>query len=866
MVSGNRSPKLFGNVLVLLLGIIILTNTANAALIDNINAYYKFNETSGLIALNANNSAVDALKINFTGGLGTVSGKFDFAFNVSNRNEQVAYNLSFSPASTNVPLTFCGWYNISSADTNDALYAMTDAGIGANFVSQFASTTLLNFDAYTGVSHLLQIDYTPYFNSWTYLCQIVNTSHNTLYINGQLNQTISMGGGTWTNVNRLYLGNDRITLQTRALNGYLDEIGIWNRSLTPAEINQLYSGGSGLQYPFPIINATGITISAPTNGSYVYSNNYQNTSMVINPTVSPANATATCYYNTTANITYTPITCGANNTVTLQNVFGRTTITVLVSDVNGNNITNTSIVTIHKNLIDTSVFETQAKSFALELWNISTAPSIATFIYGSNSYSGTITSLGNGKYNLSTSFDIPTGIQSRSLYWNFTTDAAYTSSTLSQSVSGIFFVPFNSTYNIAYLNITFKDETNGTTLSGLISASTWTYYLGNGTTTKSLTYSNLTSSTNYSFAFSPAWATMHHSSDISYYANGYPIRRLIDYDDDLTNSTTNKILYLLSSATGIYSSFQVTNTIGNSLPDVEVVIERQINSVWTIIETANTDSSGLVTFWVDPNSDYRVSASKIGYQTSTATVRPTQTLYTIVLSSASSNASFTSNLEGITWLFRPSVGQIVANRSINFNVTIQAAKSNLVTCMFRLANQTTNISTTTAGCAAGGGTLSITYTPQRNEKLKGILSVNVGGGFIQLDSDAYWVSYTNFTEVGTIKGILISMSNLNEFGEGVEQEFSKIVFFFISFSLVVGIITFFTGYDFANPGAATIFLYIVILLASLAGWFQFENLVGTSVFAPDSETQTFLNKYSYLIIISMFFVGFMANNWRKVNG
>lgn len=34
------------------------------------------------------------------------------------------------------------------------------------------------------------------------------------------------------------------------LNTPLDEIGIWNRALSSAEITQLYNGGSGLTYPF----------------------------------------------------------------------------------------------------------------------------------------------------------------------------------------------------------------------------------------------------------------------------------------------------------------------------------------------------------------------------------------------------------------------------------------------------------------------------------------------------------------------------------------------------------------------------------------------------------------------------------------
>ena len=50
-------------------------------------------------------------------------------------------------------------------------------------------------------------------------------------------------------------------------NGSIDEMGVWNRILTPTEIGQLYNSGNGLAYPFgevPIAQ-TGILIGAGTS-------------------------------------------------------------------------------------------------------------------------------------------------------------------------------------------------------------------------------------------------------------------------------------------------------------------------------------------------------------------------------------------------------------------------------------------------------------------------------------------------------------------------------------------------------------------------------------------------------------------------
>jgi len=69
------------------------------------------------------------------------------------------------------------------------------------------------------------------------------------YLNGALDNTgynpYSADGGTNTNLNFGFA-------QTwfASYNGYLDEVGIWNRSLSQSEITLLYNSGAGKTYPF----------------------------------------------------------------------------------------------------------------------------------------------------------------------------------------------------------------------------------------------------------------------------------------------------------------------------------------------------------------------------------------------------------------------------------------------------------------------------------------------------------------------------------------------------------------------------------------------------------------------------------------
>jgi hypothetical protein len=46
------------------------------------------------------------------------------------------------------------------------------------------------------------------------------------------------------------------------LSAFQDETGVWSRKLSSTEINQLYNGGAGLQYPF------GSTVYTPDNRMY----------------------------------------------------------------------------------------------------------------------------------------------------------------------------------------------------------------------------------------------------------------------------------------------------------------------------------------------------------------------------------------------------------------------------------------------------------------------------------------------------------------------------------------------------------------------------------------------------------------------
>ena len=83
-------------------------------------------------------------------------------------------------------------------------------------------------------------------NQWTHLVTTIQAGIISCYINGILvssQSCVSQPGGIGSpiNSNPLIIGND-IPGQTEWTNGKLDDIGIWNRALSPAEISGLYVG------------------------------------------------------------------------------------------------------------------------------------------------------------------------------------------------------------------------------------------------------------------------------------------------------------------------------------------------------------------------------------------------------------------------------------------------------------------------------------------------------------------------------------------------------------------------------------------------------------------------------------------------
>jgi hypothetical protein len=81
-----------------------------------------------------------------------------------------------------------------------------------------------------------------------------DTTTLTGYVDGSSVGTIgatTSGSITQSDVTEIGMRGDLDVLNpSNCTSGLIDEVGIWSRALTGAEVTSLYNGGAGLQYPF----------------------------------------------------------------------------------------------------------------------------------------------------------------------------------------------------------------------------------------------------------------------------------------------------------------------------------------------------------------------------------------------------------------------------------------------------------------------------------------------------------------------------------------------------------------------------------------------------------------------------------------
>lgn len=616
---------------------------------------------------------------------------------------------------------------------------------------------------------------------WTHYIFTGNSTDILLYINNSLMAFDTMASNPVnTTSENMSIGKGYYSGSMRYLDGVIDELAIWNRTLNSSEITQLYNSGAGYSL---LIDSTNISINGVTYNNVAYE--YKNETFIINVSYNDD------FYTTVS----------------------------------------------------------------------------ADLIYNGTLYDTTQSSFTNGSV-YTTTLDIPqqSGADAtRSFYWNFTgyngTDYFFETSDIYNQTVG------NTTLsicgaeggNVAFINYTFKDEQSGDYINASLDLSTWTYYLGSGDSYNTLIYTNTTENFDYGFCFVPPDETLYYEVDFQYSGTDYP-QRYYSSSGTLTNGTTNTTLYLLGSSDGIYSSFQIVTGEGSPISGATVLVERQFSGVWTTVGQGTSDSSGLTTFWLNNNYDHRVTVSKDGYVTTTITIRPTQSVYTIIMSSTSGNYEYNSSLDGIYFTRSPTPGFLVPG-TYDFVFNVTAANENLVNCKLELVNSTDDVLDSDSTACTDSAYISISYTIAEGEDLYGKYYVDVGDGYVALEIDGNWKGLAaNVTRKYTFKDFFTYLADSGNFAEDsaeqIKYEYTKMIAFFLILALIIGYANYKTGFESSQGGILFIGLPILMIFVSIAsstsdgghGFFYMANATRWDFF-----NNHILAVYSFLLGLGMYF-------------
>jgi len=575
-----------------------------------------------------------------------------------------------------------------------------------------------------------------------------------------------------------------------------------------------------------------------------------------------------CWYD--YNNTNITLTCN-DNTTSFELIEDWYNITLWTNDTSGN--TNSSFlewdykVLINSQSYETSTYETAAETFTVNV-TANSSLTTANLVYNTVSH----TSTKSGTIYTST-FDIPSSTGDKSFYWDFTyAGSSINSGSYSQFVNTTLFGLCNASVNLTvpYINFTFMDEETLSYINATIDSSTWTYYLGDGTVTKELLFSNNTVNENYAFCFTASNNTLHNSRSIQYASPGYPQRKY-DSTSDLTNATTNKTLYLLSSTDGIYSTIQVIDEQGDQVSGVEVTAERQFSGIWTIVGQEITDSAGAVTFWVNPDYDHRFTFISDDCADNTVTVRPTQTQYTQQLQCGIGGDIYVTPIEGIRYSRTPAGGLIVTGEH-NFTFEVASSKDNIVNVSMEIVNATNGnlLASNWSSCSTSGGTIYVLYTVGNGDDIKGKYYLDLGNGSFLLEGDAHWINVLGPNAFDGKSGVRTFWKDMvyvfQEWGDDSNTaDFNRLIVIFFLMCISLSVLNLHFNIDTMNPGAFMTLLTMIVLMGSLVGgvssqgFFYFNNLVSISRFGEQGSN--FINNY----ILFFFCFIITISYWLNVN-
>lgn len=222
----------------------------SSTLLNNIEAYWKFDESSGTII-----DAVNSYDLTPTSILQAQTGKINYCVTLNANTD-----LMECSTLTGLELTafsVSAWVNTTDTTTTKNLYSKFYTNFTNYYGIRVAVATSGEFGVtiYTGSGSTSSTVYTSatiHNGSWRHVVVTYASGTANFYIDGSLDswspETGLVTPGYYTDLTPLYIGNSYY--EDNGFIGSIDEVGVWSRALTSTEVTELYNSGSGKTHPF----------------------------------------------------------------------------------------------------------------------------------------------------------------------------------------------------------------------------------------------------------------------------------------------------------------------------------------------------------------------------------------------------------------------------------------------------------------------------------------------------------------------------------------------------------------------------------------------------------------------------------------
>ena len=256
----RRNSKLLIVAILLLPSLFVFSKPAKADITTGLVGHWAFDEGSGTAAADSfggHNGTISGATWT-TGKIGTGALQFGGTANVS-----VGAHVFDAP-----PVSVCAWVYLSSAGGNHQVI-VNNVSFDLEAMESDGADMIMLYNNNGGVS-------TPYssrlaFNSWYHICGVVDPSNNgSIYVNGSLAASPSNIGTSYTAYN-LFIGAS-YPGTSGFFPGQIDDVRIYNRVLSTADISELYaytggsSGGGGPDTQAPTVPSNlAATAVSPTS-------------------------------------------------------------------------------------------------------------------------------------------------------------------------------------------------------------------------------------------------------------------------------------------------------------------------------------------------------------------------------------------------------------------------------------------------------------------------------------------------------------------------------------------------------------------------------------------------------------------------